>query len=463
MDSEHHDNYYSSFLAHVRNPNTSYKRVLSRLIHNGQKVAPRGLGTREILHFMHVIERPLMRLCTVPGRKANPFFNMAENMWILSGRGDSAWITSFNSKLAEYQLDEGHTDFAAPYGRRIRQFNRHRDGQKEISVNKYTTHTLGNLPKVDQLHHCWEVLRADKYSRQAVVTLWNPVFDYHLQKTKDRPCNTTIYFVIRTDDKGVDRLHMTVSNRSNDIHLGLYGVNFVQFTHIQEFMAASLRVEVGTYTHLSNSLHAYDSSQHTEAILNSGYDFDVYDFVPEKKGLRYEDVASSLDSGNPGEPNLGDFLKISDEVISESALFRDMNSDEVMKFEEYAKAANETGGRPEMWTLSDYTFRYCRTKYARCCAAYLFAYDLQKAGFHAAAFGMLSMLVHDSSYREFDDWYVAGLEFFCRKKDFVAAVTHRSFKGDIAELARHAAMVACASNVPTDSQVENMKRFLTSH
>jgi hypothetical protein len=54
-----------------------------------------------------------------------------------------------------------------------------------------------------------------------------------------------------------NRLHMTVLNRSNDLHWGLFGVNLPTFGILQEYIAAYLDVEMGTQTHLSNSLHIY--------------------------------------------------------------------------------------------------------------------------------------------------------------------------------------------------------------
>jgi thymidylate synthase len=45
--------------------------------------------------------------------------------------------------------------------------------------------------------------------------------------------------------------------RSNDLQRGL-PYNFVQFTCLQEVMAGWLGVEVGTYSHISDSLHIYE-------------------------------------------------------------------------------------------------------------------------------------------------------------------------------------------------------------
>lgn len=365
-------------------PNKSYKQVISKILQNGQKVSPRGKGTIELQPVVHNVLEPQKRLCSVPGRKANPFFNMAENMWILGGHGEHEWVCSFNNKLKEYQLDEGFNDFNAPYGRRIRFANRHRSGQTHVQINPYNSVDIRRMPIVDQLFHCYMSLKKDQFSRQAVISLWNPVFDYFMSETKDRPCNTTIYFKIRDN-----KLCMTVCNRSNDVHLGLYGVNFVQFSHIQEFLAASLNIEIGHYIHLSDSLHIYDDSEITNRILESKYEFDVYDYV-EPYILTFNEIKRTYEKFGDNDVNLGSFLIIADEVYSESLKFRESNLD------------------------INYKFSFCKSNYARGCAEFLFAYDFYKAGKYNESINML-----EKSYnRGFKDWVICGLEFINRSEKF---------------------------------------------
>ena len=45
--------------------------------------------------------------------------------------------------------------------------------------------------------------------------------------------------------------------RSNDIFRGL-PYNFVQFTSMQEILAGWLKINVGSYNHVSDSLHIYE-------------------------------------------------------------------------------------------------------------------------------------------------------------------------------------------------------------
>jgi hypothetical protein len=52
-------------------------------------------------------------------------------------------------------------------------------------------------------------------------------------------------------------LNITVTNRSNDAVWGCYGANAVQFSVLQEYLAARLGVRVGVYRQVSDSLHVY--------------------------------------------------------------------------------------------------------------------------------------------------------------------------------------------------------------
>lgn len=88
-----------------------------------------------------------------------------------------------------------------------------------------------------------------------------PVYDFTVPTTHTaivgtgivvHNCNDMIFLKIRDS-----KLHITVANRSNDLVWGLYGANAVQFSILQEYMAAWLGIGVGTYRHVSDSLHAY--------------------------------------------------------------------------------------------------------------------------------------------------------------------------------------------------------------
>ena len=90
------------------------------------------------------------------------------------------------------------------------------------------------------------LLRDKSTSRRAVIQVFDAV---DLTKPhKDIPCTCTLQLLLR--DR---RLHMLASMRSNDVFKGLPHDVFA-FTMLQEIMARSLGVEIGTYKHAVGSL-----------------------------------------------------------------------------------------------------------------------------------------------------------------------------------------------------------------
>jgi hypothetical protein len=174
-------------------------------------------------------ERPWERVLLSPVRDANPFFHLAESLWMLAGRRDAAFLNNFVRDFGE-RFAEGGGAIHGAYGARWR-----RD--------------LG----LDQLDHVAAVLRRDPSSRQAVIQMWDAGESHDLDGAwRDRPCNTHIYLRVREG-----RLEMTVCCRSNDIIWGAYGANAVHLSVLQEYLAALVGVPMGTYCQVSNNFHAY--------------------------------------------------------------------------------------------------------------------------------------------------------------------------------------------------------------
>jgi thymidylate synthase len=102
---------------------------------------------------------------------------------------------------------------------------------------------------LNQVDNVIAILRKKPHSRQAVIQLFeaNDIVGGH----KDIPCTCTLQLMNRHDE-----LHMFVNMRSNDVHWGLPHDVFC-FTMLQEIMARSLSIELGTYKHAVGSLHLY--------------------------------------------------------------------------------------------------------------------------------------------------------------------------------------------------------------
>lgn len=234
------------------NPTQMYLDALMELVSKGQEVGPRGKLTKELRPVVLQYLNPLHRITFVEGRSVNPFFQLAESIWILAGRSDVAWLTDYNKSIAQFSDDGVY--FNAPYGERLRFWGKN-DAQGVVHN------------PIDQLKDCYEKLKADRDTRQAVAHLSDVRFDGSHVNTKDRACNISLFFKVRGG-----KLDLTVTNRSNDLHWGVFGANLCQFSTIQEAMASWLGLPVGTYTQFTDSLHIYledYGAKHTEDILTA--------------------------------------------------------------------------------------------------------------------------------------------------------------------------------------------------
>jgi thymidylate synthase len=185
---------------------------------------------------------PTARVMGGNTRDANPFFHLAEALWMLDGRNDLALPQLFVKDFGQYS-DDGETLHGA-YGQRWRE-------------------GFG----FDQLDVIANELKTNPTSRRCVLQMWdaNPLITIGLTKTrgfddlnlamnggKDVPCNTQIYF----DTLG-GKLNMTVLCRSNDVLFGAYGANIVHFSILLEYMAARTELPIGDMRQWHNNYHVY--------------------------------------------------------------------------------------------------------------------------------------------------------------------------------------------------------------
>ncbi|WIT25873.1 hypothetical protein [Bacillus phage SPO1L1] len=219
------------------NPTQLYMDILSTVIKEGDVLAPRGKKIKEIRPVMIEFKSPLRRTTFLKGRTINPFFQVAESMWILAGKSDVSFLLDYNKNMGQFS-DDG-VFFNAPYGERLRFWNK-------SDANKFIYNPI------DQLRDVYEKIKADPDTRQAVAVIYNPLFDNINNDTKDRPCNLLLSFKLRNG-----KLDLSVYNRSNDLHWGTFGANLCQFSTILEAMASWLGVEVGSYYQITDSLHIY--------------------------------------------------------------------------------------------------------------------------------------------------------------------------------------------------------------
>lgn len=197
------------------------------LVHHG-----RGGATQELLHTVLTLTDPRQRWIVSRHPALNPAFAIAEIIWILNGRNDAAFLNYWNAQLPKYAGDG--SEYHGAYGHRLRSH-------------------FG----MDQLQRAYHALRNNPEGRQVVLQIWDPSSDFPDEDGQpvnaDIPCNISSLLKVRGG-----KLEWMQIMRSNDVFRGL-PYNIVQFTTLQEILAGWLGVELGSYNHLSDSLHLYQS------------------------------------------------------------------------------------------------------------------------------------------------------------------------------------------------------------
>lgn len=228
--------------------------------------------TREILHSAMSISDPTQRWVASRHPPINVAFAIAEVVWILTGRNDSAFLNYFNRQLPKYA---GHGDtYHGAYGYRFR-------------------HHLG----VDQLERAYNVLKTKPDSRQVVLQIWDGICDLPDSSGKeastDIPCN--IVSILRVRD---ERLEWMQILRSNDVYRGL-PYNLVQFTTLQEVIAGWLGLELGEYNQISNSLHVYERDlEHISGLSSDqlAVNVDSLAFPKEESDEYFDELAINIET-----------------------------------------------------------------------------------------------------------------------------------------------------------------------
>lgn len=249
--------------------NISFATVQSfaDVLNEGTSVEVRGQVTLEIRNRVTCIKRPQERCVFLPGRGNDVFAQIAETLWVLSGRDDLQWLTAYVPRAPDFSDDLGRT-WRGAYGPRIRAWQ-----------------------GVDQLAKWRELLTNDPQSRRVVGVLFDPARDL-TEQSKDVPCNNWLSWLLRDG-----RLHLNVAIRSNDAMWGFSGINAFEWSVFQEIVAYWLNVEVGDATFFATSYHLYDRHfKRAKDIVRRFYGVSPYDFriSPPPFQTRWENFDSVL-------------------------------------------------------------------------------------------------------------------------------------------------------------------------
>ena len=239
------------------------RSVIQAIAQNGDRVESSTQGANtELRGCLIELGNPRARLSRTETR-GKPFSCLGELCWYLSKSNDFEFIKYYvPRKDAD---NEGGKVFGA-YGPRLFDMR-------------------GN----NQVEHIRDLLKQHPDSRRAVIQLFDAgdLATYH----SDIPCTCTLQFMVRRD-----RLDMVSYMRSNDAYLGLPHDIFC-FTMLQELLARSLSVELGTYRHMVGSLHLYDNKRElAQQFLDEGLQSTKVQMPPMPVGDPWDSVELLLEA-----------------------------------------------------------------------------------------------------------------------------------------------------------------------
>jgi thymidylate synthase len=219
-------------------------RVFRRLLRKQgvSDIAPTKGAATEINGVLLQITNPRARLSRT--ERKNIFFScLGEFLWYLAGSDELTFIEYYLSKYGKFAELDG-TVYGA-YGPRL------------FCLNE----------SIDQVQNVIKTLQSNPESRRAVIQLFRgeDLANNLVRRREDIPCTCTLQFTVRKH-----RLYVIVMMRSNDAFVGLPHDVFA-FTMLQELVARSLNVEMGTYKHVVGSLHLYSKdTQAAQDYLEEG-------------------------------------------------------------------------------------------------------------------------------------------------------------------------------------------------
>ena len=340
---------------------SAFIRELEKVYTYGEEITVRGSITRELLMHSFAVLKPDQRVAIIKYRNGNIFAQIAETLWMLSGRDDMDFLERYIPKCRQWS-DDGET-WRGAYGPRLREW-----------PGKFSPHPGYNYgytsDSIDQLKEVAAKLNDDPFTRQAVISLWNPAEDW-IKDSKDYPCNNWLHFIAREG-----KLHLNVAVRSNDIIFGFSHVDFFGWSVLLQMMAYWTNMKVGTITWNVTSFHLYESHwSKAKNILND----------PPTKESVYKSYSV---------PEFSTPIDQLDERLSDIFML------------EKAAREGDWDGAKKILTMIFYADD--RDEFLSTCAAMLCAYNVYEHGEKTLAANIISAL-------PMIDFRVAAIEFFARK------------------------------------------------
>ena len=214
------------------------QKLLSKLLVTTNYTSPSRGGARELVGVLLELKNPRARLSRSETR-GKPFSCLGEFLWYLTGDNRLDFI-SYYIPAYYAETEDGETIYGG-YGPRLFRQRGHNQVQNVI-----------------------DLLLVKPESRRAVIQIFDA--EDIAQRHKEVPCTCTLHLLARQK-----RLHMLTHMRSNDSYKGLPHDIFC-FTMLQEVLARTLGLEIGTYKHFVGSMHLYEEDQEVaRQYLNEGW------------------------------------------------------------------------------------------------------------------------------------------------------------------------------------------------
>ena len=211
-----------------------YETILDKLLKNPKyKSSPRGQKIHETLNMGFKLENPLNCLYDNEKRSSQYKYIAAETIWYFMGDNTPNFISKYAKMWNEIKNKDNTINSA--YG--------------------YLVFNDTSIINTTQWNWCLNSLLNDKDTRQAIMHFNNPTHQFI--ENKDFVCTMYAIFHIRDN-----KLNMTVHMRSQDVILGL-PTDLPFFILLQQQLLNHLKtkyndLELGTYTHIVDSLHLYE-------------------------------------------------------------------------------------------------------------------------------------------------------------------------------------------------------------
>lgn len=261
----------------------AYPQVVEAVLRRGRLRSARGLATLDVGMMVITLDSPANALLAGLRPNYSTRVAAAEAIQLIGGFHEPRLMLDASPKFASYV--EPHGKFHGAYGVRI-------DSQVAAAIRKLVN---------------------DPDTRQAVITLWDPMLDNQSEK-KDYPCTVALRFELEIE-RGL--LNMDVLMRSNDVWLGL-PYDLFQFTQLQHTVARALRVAPGQYRHTAWSMHAYDhdfstcehvaslDSQRIRPMLDFVDGIETPGYTPVERFTAAMERAKQLSEGLPLDDSLSE-------------------------------------------------------------------------------------------------------------------------------------------------------------